>query len=757
MLSHEVEHVLNKSLERAQNNSWEFVSLEIVLANLLEAPIIQKILKSLEVDLAKLQQNLDSFLQNHQPKIINKRKKDWRPEFTIAVHRLLQRAVIQVQSSGKNIVKLEHLLIAFFEETESHAVFYLSEAGIDQFKIIKLLSHGSREAELSVSGEDSPESKNVNQLSKFAEDLIAKAKSGKIDPLIGREKVLDRVIQILSRRTKNNPILVGDPGVGKTAIADGLALRVVQGNVPEALKDIKMFSLNMGALLAGTKYRGDFEERLQTVIKEISKHPKSILFIDEIHNIIGAGSTSGGTMDASNLLKPALVNNEFACMGSTTFKEYRQHFEKDRALARRFQKVDIKEPSTEEAIEILKGLRAKYETHHNVKYSDSIIEEIVKLSSQYLHDTKLPDKAIDIMDEAGAHVQLANNTSVDNIKNITSLDLEHVVALMAQVPTQTVSANDLEKIKNLELRLKSLIYGQDEAILSLVETIKLNRIGLGRENKPVGSFLFAGPTGVGKTEVCKQLASHLGVNLIRFDMSEYMEKHSVSRLIGAPPGYVGYEAGGLLTEKISQNPHSIILLDEIEKAHPDLLNILLQVFDHGKLTDPHGKETNFKHAIIVMTSNVGAREAEKGDIGIGPVDYKGISTEAVKKAFSPEFINRIDRIIHFKKLGEDMSLRVAEKFLFELSEQLKQKKIALRFNDEVKKWLKQKGFSPSYGARPMQRALDENIKRQIADKILFGELKDGGVIEIDVKNNELTFNFIPLVKPTKLLPPKVKA
>lgn len=754
MLSHEVENVLNKSLEKAQNNSWEFVSLEVVLSCLLEASPVQKILQSLDIPLNKLQENLNSYLLNHQPKLLNKRKKDWRPEFTIAVHRLLQRSVIQVQSSGKNIVKLEHLLIAFFEESESHAVFYLNEAGIDQFQIIKHLSHGTQESELAPLATEEAEgtSQNKSQLSKYAENLIEKAKAGKIDPLIGRDKVLDRIIQILCRRTKNNPILVGDPGVGKTAIADGLALRVVEGKVPDALKDIQMFSLNMGALLAGTKYRGDFEERLQLVLKEVRKHPHSILFIDEIHNIIGAGSTSGGTMDASNLLKPALVNNEFSCMGSTTFTEYRQHFEKDRALARRFQKVDVKEPSAEEAIEILKGLRSRYEEHHHVKYSDQIIEEIVKLSTQYLHDTKLPDKAIDIMDEAGAHLQLQPG----EVKAVSSLDLEKVVALMAQVPTQTVSVSDLDRLKNLELRLKSLIFGQDEAIHALVETIKLNKVGLGRESKPIGSFLFAGPTGVGKTEVCKQLASHLGINLLRFDMSEYMEKHSVSRLIGAPPGYVGYEAGGMLTEKVNQTPHCILLLDEIEKAHPDLLNVLLQVLDHGKLTDPHGKETNFKHVIIVMTSNVGAREAQKGDIGILPSDFQSISDEAVKKSFSPEFINRLDKIVHFKKLSEDMSLRVAEKFLVELSEQLKQKNIILKYQDEVKKWLKEKGFSPAYGARPMQRAVDENIKSRLADKILFGDLKDGGVIEIEVKDKELKFNFIPSNKNQKLLPQKVK-
>ncbi len=740
MLNQEVEVALNQAIHLAQQKNNEYVSLEHLLHSLLNVPPIIELCKDLGVDHSKVQTELLLFIDKHSPRLPSNIKQ--KPEFTIAVHRALQRAVIQVQNSGKSTVFPEHILLSILEEKASHARFYFLKSGIETFEVVNAVAHGR----LNQSGSSNvpaptqqPDQPQGNTLNQFTINLNEKARKGKIDPIIGREDVLERMIQVLCRRTKNNPLLVGEPGVGKTALADGLALQIVNKNVPKLLEDAVIYSLDLGTLIAGSKYRGDFEQRLKKVLSDLNSEPHAILFIDEIHTLMGAGATGGGSLDASNLLKPVLASGELSCIGSTTYKEFRQHLEKDRAFSRRFQKIDIKEPNKEDSFHILQGLRENYEKFHNVAYPDEVLKAAVDLSEKYIFDKHLPDKAIDIIDEVGAKINLKREN--DKAITVTLQQIEDVVAQMGQVPSHTVSSSDIDKLKNLELRLKSLIFGQDPAIESLVAAIKMNRVGLGRERKPVGSFLFAGPTGVGKTEVAKQLSNHLGNNFIRFDMSEYMEKHAVSRLIGAPPGYVGYEEGGLLTEAVTKTPYCVLLLDEIEKAHPDLLNILLQVFDDGKLTDPHGKTADFTHATIIMTTNCGARDAAKGSIGINPGDPNKISDEAIKRHFSPEFLNRLDQVVHFSPLNNVICERVLDKFMLELSEQLKAKDIELDVTEPARNWLIEKGFDPVYGARPLARVIDEHVKKPLSEEILFGKLSDGGKAKVGLKDNKISLTY----------------
>lgn len=741
MLNQEVEVALNQSIHLAQKNHNEYVSVEHLLHSLLTLPPIINLCQQLDIDVAKMQKELLTFIEQHSPKLASK-ETTIKPEFTIAVHRVLQRAVIQVQNSGKSMVFPENILLSVLDEKDSHARYYFLKTGVEPFEVVNAVAHGR----LNQSGSSNvpmnttqPEAKSENSLNQFTVNLNDKARKGKIDPIIGREDVLERMIQVLCRRTKNNPLLVGEPGVGKTALADGLALKIVNKQVPKAIEDAVIYSLDLGTLIAGSKYRGDFEQRLKKVLTDLKNEPHAVLFIDEIHTLMGAGATGGGSLDASNLLKPILASGELSCIGSTTYKEYRQHLEKDRAFARRFQKIDVVEPTKEESFKILQGLKEHYEKFHNVHYSDEVLQTAVDLSEKYIFDKHLPDKAIDIIDEVGAKINLKREN--DKPVNVTKAHIEDVVALMGQVPSHTVSSSDIDKLKNLELRLKALIFGQDPAIESLVAAIKMNRVGLGRDRKPVGSFLFAGPTGVGKTEVAKQLSNHLGNKFIRFDMSEYMEKHAVARLIGAPPGYVGYEEGGLLVEAVTKSPYCVLLLDEIEKAHPDLINILLQVFDNGTLTDPHGKTADFTHAIIIMTTNCGARDAAKGSIGISPGDPNKISDEAIKRHFSPEFLNRLDQVVHFSPLDNLISERVLDKFLLELSEQLKQKNIEVEVSKAARDWLIEKGFDPVYGARPLARVIDEHIKKTLSEEILFGKLSEGGLAKVELKDQKITIKY----------------
>ncbi len=769
MLSANLEKHLNLAAQNAKEQRHEFVSLEHILLALTKDPEVVEIIKACGGDVQQLKHDLDRFLDQHCPRVKYHRIEggedldstaldSWKPEFTLACHRLLQRAVIQVQSSGKDVVSTGNVLIALYNEKDSHAVFFLEQQGIMQFDVINYLSHGVSKTEpvapaekpdLDVDGLPKDASKQAKQspLKAFCVNLNERAEQNKMDPLVGREDVLDRAIQILSRRTKNNPLLIGEPGVGKTAIADGLALRIVKGEIPEQLKNAKIFSLDMGALLAGTKFRGDFEERLKAVIKAIENEPKGILFIDEIHTLIGAGATSGGSMDASNLLKPGLANGSISCIGSTTYKEYRQHFEKDRALSRRFQKIDVREPTVEETIAILEGLKSRYEDHHRVKYTTGALKAAAELSSRYIQSRHLPDKAIDVMDEVGAKVRILAKD--DAVKTIKASDVEKVVASMAQVPMHSVNVADKAQLRDLNNNLRSVVFGQDRALEAVSTAIKMSRTGLSRDNKPIGSYLFAGPTGVGKTEVCKQLAHFLGNKFLRFDMSEYMEKHAVSRLVGAPPGYVGYEEGGLLTEAVTKNPYAVLLLDEIEKAHPDIYNILLQVMDNGSLTDSHGKVADFRNVVLILTTNAGAADAAKPGIGITPPKASLQNLDAIKRTFTPEFINRLDAIVHFDALPEEIILQVVRKFLKELGEQLLKKKIVLSTTEALEKWLLQKGFDPVYGARPLARTIDEHIKKPLADEILFGQLEKGGKVTVDLKDGKPSFAIAAALVPAK--------
>lgn len=756
MLDPKLEKALNQAVESAQLKGHEFVSLEHILLSLAENnDDAKEILSACGADLKALAQALQKHINETCPVVPEKdrqRQSDWKPELTLAFHRLLQRSAIQVQSAGRAQVSSGHVLVALYHEEESFARFILEQLGVNQFDVINYISHGIQkyenpndenedETDYEIDGlpKDSSKTKG-SALKSFCVNLNDKVEKGKTDPLIGREAVIERAIQVLSRRTKNNPLFVGEAGVGKTALADGLAQKVVEGDVPDSLKDAVIYSLDMGALLAGTKYRGDFEERIKAVLKELEKEDHPILFVDEIHTMIGAGGTSGGAMDASNLLKPSLADGTLSCMGSTTYKEFRNHFEKDRALARRFQKIDVREPSVEESVEILEGLKSRYEEHHNVKYSKAAVRAAVELSAKHITSRFLPDKAIDVMDEVGAAVRIQSGRD-QKTKNIAVKDIEKVVASMAQIPTKSVSSSDRSKLQNLDSDLKAKIFGQDGAIEKLVHSIKLARTGLGRENKPIGSYLFAGPTGVGKTEVSKQLAENLNVSFLRYDMSEYMEKHSVSRLVGAPPGYVGYEEGGLLTDAVTKNPYSVVLMDEIEKAHPDLINILLQVMDNGKLTDSNGKVADFTNVILIMTSNAGAHEAAKGGMGINPGEGSAQSMEAIKRMFRPEFLNRLDAVVEFKNLPKPVLLKVVEKFVSELQLQLEEKKIELSVTKSVIEKLFEIGHQPQYGARPFARTVDQEIKIPLVDEILFGKLTKGGRVKVSTDNNKLHFEI----------------
>ena len=768
MLSSNLEKHLNLAATIAKENRHEFVSLEHILLALTKDQEVIDIVKACGGDVTQLTKDLEQFLDQHCPKVrFQKAEGDdsdgmstaafehWKPEFTLACHRLLQRAVIQVQSAGRDQVTTGNVLVAIFNEKDSHAVYYMESQGITQFDIINYISHGvskvesgstrpgsqqdERETEIDGLPKDSSKQGKTSPLKAYCVNLNERARLGKLDPMVGREDVIERAVQVLCRRTKNNPLLIGEPGVGKTAIADGLAQRIVDGQVPEMLKDATIFSLDMGALLAGTKFRGDFEERLKAVVKALEADTNGILFIDEIHTLVGAGATSGGSMDASNLLKPSLANGSLSCIGSTTYKEYRQHFEKDRALSRRFQKIDVKEPSIEDTIKILEGLKSRYEEHHGVQYSKAALKAAAELSARYIQSRHLPDKAIDVIDEVGARTRI--QAKDPGVKQIRVSDVEKVVASMAQVPMQSVNSQDKTSLRELDSKLKGVVFGQDRAIEAVTTAIKLSRTGLGRENKPIGCYLFSGPTGVGKTEVCKQLAHFLGNTFVRFDMSEYMEKHTVSRLVGAPPGYVGYEEGGLLTEQVTKNPYCVLLLDEIEKAHPDIYNILLQVMDNGTLTDSHGKTADFRNVILILTTNAGAADAQKGSVGINPTSSADKSMEAVKRTFTPEFINRLDAIVAFDKLPEDVMLQVVKKFLGDLEKQLGKKKIELQANEEALKWLLKKGFDPLYGARPMARTIDEHIKKPLVDEILFGRLEKGGKVSVTIKDDKPAFDF----------------
>jgi ATP-dependent Clp protease ATP-binding subunit ClpA len=761
MMSRELERQLAEATEIAKSNLHEFVTLEHVLLALAQSTKMRQILESCGIEIEELRNELKTYIKDKIPRISQDQidtyggYESWTPEFTLACHRLFQRAALQVKSSGRNQINEGSLLVALFYEQDSHAVFALAKQGLSQFDVINFISHGitkdgsssgpmalgpAAEPQVEIDGQPMDESKS-NPLDSFCANLNEKAQKGMLDPLIGREDVLERVIQILSRRSKNNPLLIGEPGVGKTAIAEGLAQRIVQGEVPEKLKRLVIFALDMGTLMAGTKFRGDFEARLKGVIKEIKKRKNAVLFIDEIHTIIGAGATSGGSLDASNLLKPALANGELSCIGSTTYTEYRQYFEKDRALNRRFQKIDVKEPSIDDCFKILQGLRKSYEDFHLVRYSDEALRSAVELSKKHIQNKLLPDKAIDVMDEAGAFFRLHNQTP--EYIDITPREIEEVIAKMTALPIASISSNEKIQLKDLDKKLKAVIYGQDESIDRLVTSIKLARSGLARADKPIGSFMFAGPTGVGKTEVCKQLAHILGVHFHRFDMSEYMEKHSVARLVGAPPGYVGYEEGGLLTEAVTKNPFAVLLLDEIEKAHPDITHALLQVMDAGRMTDAQGRVADFKNVILVMTTNAGAQDVAKGSVGIAENNRSGLSMDAIKKFFAPEFINRLDAVVSFKDLPEDVVLKIVHKFIDELRIGLAEKKVDLQTSQDVAKWLMKKGYDKLYGARPLARAIDEHLKKPLVDELLFGRLAEGGRVTVEIENSALKFQFFP--------------
>lgn len=754
-LTPEVEVLMNSAMQYAMEHKHEYVSLEHVLYAMTSDPEGADIIEGCGGNLTQLKSRLEQFLKEHCPQVDEQTLKEegdkWKPSLTLAFHRVIQRAILQVESAGRELVTSGNLLISMMKEDESHAVSFLHHQGIESYDIMNYFSHGlpkndeaaedEEDEELSEEDPKNPQKEKTkgNPLKSFTTNLNERAKKGKIDPLIGREDVIERVLQVLSRRTKNNVILVGEPGVGKTAIADGLAKKIVEEQVPPALKDAVIYSLDMGALVSGTKYRGDFEARLKGVMKALQKQPHAILFIDEMHTIIGAGATGGGSMDASNLLKPALANRSLTCIGSTTYKEYRSYIEKDQAFARRFQKVDLKPASVDETFKILQGLKSRYEEFHNVEYSDEALKAAVDLSNRYVHSRPLPDKAIDVMDEAGARIRLHAKDSVKLKVAVT--DVEKVVSSIAQVPAKTVSSDDKSKLKDLDKELKKVIFGQNKAIDALVHSIKMSRAGLSNPRKPTGSYLFTGPTGVGKTEVCRQLSKILGTELLRFDMSEYMEKHAVSRLVGAPPGYVGYDEGGLLTEAISKNPYSVVLFDEMEKAHPDIANILLQVMDNGKLTDSNGKVVDFRSAILIMTSNAGAREMSKRGMGIVLDAQKRKASEALKQAFSPEFINRLDAVINFDELPKEILLQVIEKCVLELNEQLTEKAIEVKVTEAAKNWIFEKAYDPAYGARPFARAIDEHVKKKLVDEILFGNLATGGKVIIDVAKDELVFHL----------------
>ena len=755
MFSKDLEYSIGQCYKRAREARHEYMTVEHLALALLDNPSAEAVLKACGADFGRLRGDLEQAIATSVSVLPDDIDRDTQP--TLGFQRVLQRAVYHVQSSGKKEVTGANVLVAIFGEKDSHAVYYLNQQDIVRLDVVNYLSHGIAKHGGSDPVHDEGEAKPAegadgegksDPLAEFAVNLNQLARDGKIDPLVGRADEVERTIQVLCRRRKNNPLYVGEAGVGKTAIAEGLAKRIIDGDVPEVLGDAVIYALDLGALVAGTKYRGDFEKRLKAVLAQLKKIPEAVLFIDEIHTIIGAGSASGGTMDASNLIKPALSSGELRCIGSTTFQEYRGIFEKDRALARRFQKIDIVEPTVGEAFEILQGLKPKYEAHHGVTYGDDALQAAVDLSVKHIGDRLLPDKAIDVIDEAGARQRLLPLETRKS--NIDVEEIETIVAKMARIPAKQVSATDKDVLRNLERNLKMVIFGQDPAIESLTSAIKLARSGLGNPDKPIGNFLFAGPTGVGKTEVTKQLALQLGIELVRFDMSEYMEPHSVSRLIGAPPGYVGFDQGGLLTEKIVKTPHCVLLLDEVEKAHPDIFNILLQVMDRGALTDTNGREANFKNVIIVMTTNAGAAQAARRSIGFTRQDHATDAMEVIRKSFSPEFRNRLDAVVQFQPLGFDHILRVVDKFLIELEAQLHEKHVTLTATPTARDWLAQHGFDPLMGARPMGRIIQEKIKRPLADELLFGSLIGGGRVTIDVRDGELAVDA--QAEPEKLLP-----
>lgn len=761
MFSKDLEHTIGQCYKRAREARHEFMTVEHLLLALLDNPSAQAVLKACGADAERLRQELEQAIEASVSRLAEDDGRDTQP--TLGFQRVLQRAVYHVQSSGKKEVTGANVLVAIFGEKDSHAVYYLNQQDVTRLDVVNYLSHGI--AKLGEEGEQ-PSSSSEGEgrieggegepkgdaLTEFASNLNEQARAGRIDPLVGRADEIERTIQVLCRRRKNNPLYVGEAGVGKTAIAEGLARRIVEGSVPEVLADAVIYSLDLGALVAGTKYRGDFEKRLKSVLTALKKVPNAVLFIDEIHTIIGAGSASGGTMDASNLIKPALASGELRCIGSTTFQEYRGIFEKDRALARRFQKIDIVEPTVGETYEILQGLKSKYELHHGVTYSDEALQAAVDLSVKHIGDRLLPDKAIDVIDEAGARQRLLPEGQRKELIDVE--EVEAIVAKMARIPAKQVSATDKDVLQHLERNLKMVIFGQDPAIETLSSAIKLARSGLGNPEKPIGNFLFAGPTGVGKTEVTKQLALQLGIELVRFDMSEYMEPHSISRLIGAPPGYVGFDQGGLLTEKIVKTPHCVLLLDEIEKAHPDIFNILLQVMDRGVLTDTNGREANFKNVVLVMTTNAGAAQASRRSIGFTKQDHATDAMETIRRSFTPEFRNRLDAVVQFQALGFEHILRVVDKFLIELEMLLQDKHVILSATPTARDWLAHHGFDPLMGARPMARVIQDKIKRPLADELLFGKLVNGGKVSIDVRDDELVVET--QAEPERLLPVTVE-
>jgi ATP-dependent Clp protease ATP-binding subunit ClpA len=759
MFSKDLEYTIGQCYKKARETRHEFMTVEHLLLSLLDNPSAAGVLRACGADFERLGHDLGQVISDTVPVLPEGDARDTQP--TLGFQRVLQRAVYHVQSSGRKEVTGANVLVAIFGEKDSHAVYFLGQQEITRLDVVNYIAHGvarlgdasadKPDIEAEKEGEGEAGDGRNNPLVEFASNLNALALEGKIDPLIGRAEEVERTIQVLCRRRKNNPLFVGESGVGKTALAEGLAKRIVDGQVPDVLADAVIFALDLGALVAGTKYRGDFEKRLKAVIAALKKQPGAILFIDEIHTIIGAGSASGGTMDASNLIKPLLASGELRCIGSTTFQEFRGVFEKDRALARRFQKIDIVEPTPAETVQILHGLKSRFEEHHSVTYADDAIQAAVDLSVKHIGDRMLPDKAIDVIDEAGARQQLL---PLDERKSVIDVaEVELIVARIARIPTKQVSASDKSVLANLERNLKMVIFGQDPAIESLAASIKMARSGLGNPDKPIGNFLFAGPTGVGKTEVTRQLALQLGIELVRFDMSEYMESHSVSRLIGAPPGYVGFDQGGLLTEQIVKHPHCVLLLDEIEKAHPDVFNILLQIMDRGALTDTNGREANFKNVIVVMTTNAGAAQASRRSIGFTRQDHSTDAMEVIRRSFTPEFRNRLDAIIQFSALGMDHILRVVDKFLIELEAQLHEKGVVLAASPEARQWLADHGFDEQMGARPMSRVIQEKIKRPLADELLFGKLVEGGRVSVSVRDGELSVESWP--EPEKLLPATV--
>ena len=758
MIAQELEVSLHMAFVEARQQRHEFITVEHLLLALLDNPSAAEVLRACAANIDDLRKSLTNFIKDNTPQVAGTEDVDTQP--TLGFQRVIQRAIMHVQStgSGKKEVTGANVLVAIFGEKDSHAVYYLHQQGVTRLDVVNFIAHGIKKSDPPETGKPSESSGEAEEgaaaekgeskaspLEQYTQNLNQAAKEGKIDPLIGREYEVERVIQILCRRRKNNPLLVGEAGVGKTAIAEGLAWRITQGDVPEILAESSVYSLDMGALLAGTKYRGDFEQRLKGVLKSLKDKPNAILFIDEIHTLIGAGAASGGTLDASNLLKPALSSGQLKCIGATTFTEYRGIFEKDAALSRRFQKVDVVEPSVQETIDILKGLKSRFEEHHNVKYANAALQAAAELSAKYINDRHLPDKAIDVIDEAGAAQRIL--TPSKRKKTIGKAEVEEIVAKIARIPPANVSNDDRSKLQTIERDLKSVVFGQDKALEVLAAAVKMARSGLGRADKPIGSFLFSGPTGVGKTEAAKQLAYIMGIELIRFDMSEYMERHAVSRLIGAPPGYVGFDQGGLLTEAVTKKPHAVLLLDEIEKAHPDIFNVLLQVMDHGTLTDNNGRKADFRNVIIIMTTNAGAETMNKSTIGFTNPRQAGDEMGDIKRLFTPEFRNRLDAIVSFKALDEQIILRVVDKFLLQLETQLAEKKVEVAFTDKLRKHLAKKGFDPLMGARPMQRLIQDTIRRALADELLFGRLTEGGRLTVDLDDkDEVLLDIQPLPK-----------